>query len=253
MRFPRFPLPMSVARGVTNARNRVFDLGDAVIPGGVALFDLVFGLQRTKIAGVLVSSGLADALGRDSRDPVELAQELGLDPDVTTRVIEAAVASRLMRLDRQGRARLRHVGAPPIPSLLGWHITRTPTLRRHTHTSTPSCATALKPPDIKGRLASRCGSTSMLSQRWEPALRMRCVSSPSSVSPTWCGPIRGRGVESSAMLQVGSGTCLRPSLNTGPTLAASFSIHPRYRAGRKISARARVGRPDRTPHRRPVR
>jgi hypothetical protein len=112
MRFPRFPLPMSVARGVTNARNRVFDLGDAVIPGGVALFDLVFGLQRTKIAGVLVSSGLADALGRDSRDPVELAQELGLDPDVTTRVIEAAVASRLMRLDRQGRARLTHVGAP---------------------------------------------------------------------------------------------------------------------------------------------
>lgn len=51
MRFPRLPLPMSVARGVTNARNRVFDLGDAVIPGGVALFDLVFGLQRDEDRG----------------------------------------------------------------------------------------------------------------------------------------------------------------------------------------------------------
>jgi hypothetical protein len=231
MRFPRFPLPMSVARGVTNARNRVFDLGDAVVPGGVALFDLVFGLQRTKIAGVLVSSGLADALGRDSRDPVELAQELGLDPDVTTRVIEAAVASRLMRLDRQGRAGLTHVGAP---------------LCRDHPNSIASWVAYYAHPDTAGAYAHldaqlRDGAQTSGYQKafgkslWEyfdaqpevgasfaDAMRQ----SPSSVSPTWCGPIRGRGVVSSAMWQVGSGTCLRPSLNTGPTLAASFSIRP---------------------------
>ena len=34
-------------------------------PGEAALADVVFGLQRTKIAGVLVSSGLADALGEE--------------------------------------------------------------------------------------------------------------------------------------------------------------------------------------------
>ncbi len=84
MRFPRFPLPMRVACGATNARSRMFDLADATVPGAAALLDLVFGLQRTKIAGALVSSGLADALAKDSRTPVELARELGLDPDVTT-------------------------------------------------------------------------------------------------------------------------------------------------------------------------
>jgi hypothetical protein len=89
------------------------DLADATVPGEIALFsDVVFGLQKTKIAGVLVSSGLADALGKDSRDPVELAHELGLDPDVTIRIVNAAIALRLMQLDRQGRARLTKVGRP---------------------------------------------------------------------------------------------------------------------------------------------
>jgi O-methyltransferase domain len=103
---------MRVARAATSARSRVFGVADATVPGAAALLDLVFGLQRTKIAGALVSSGLADALGQDSRTPVELARELGLDPDVTARFVDAAVAMRLMQLDRKGRARLTKVGAP---------------------------------------------------------------------------------------------------------------------------------------------
>ncbi|MEE3067430.1 MAG: methyltransferase [Actinomycetota bacterium] len=113
MRFPALPLPLSLARAVIGARRRVLDLADAALPGQAALFlDVVFGLQKTKIAGVLVSSGLADALGRDSRDPAELAHELGLDPEVTIRIVNAATALRLMRLDRRGRARLTKIGAP---------------------------------------------------------------------------------------------------------------------------------------------
>ena len=113
MRFPALPLPLPVARAILGARGRVLDLADAAVPGGIALFsDVVFGLQKTKIAGVLVSSGLADALGKDSHDPVELAHELGLDPDVTIRIVNAAIALRLMRLDREGRARLTKVGRP---------------------------------------------------------------------------------------------------------------------------------------------
>src|SRR6202022_3085810 len=93
------------------ARRRVIDLADAGLPGEAALFELTLGLQRTKIAGTLVTSGMADALGEDSRDPADLARELGFDPDVATRLIDTAVASRLMRLDRDGRARLSRLGA----------------------------------------------------------------------------------------------------------------------------------------------
>jgi hypothetical protein len=103
---------LSVARGLTNARRRILDFADAGGPGAVALADLVFGLQRTKLAGALVSSGLADAIGGGKRAPDDLARDLGLDPDVTTRVVNAAVASRLLRLDGDGRASLTKIGAP---------------------------------------------------------------------------------------------------------------------------------------------
>lgn len=113
MRLPPLPLPMSVARVVFSVRRRMVDLADAAVPGEFALFsDIAFGLQKVKIAGVLVSSGLADALGMDSRDPVDLAHELRLDPDVTIRIVNAAVGSRLMKLDRNRRARMTKVGAP---------------------------------------------------------------------------------------------------------------------------------------------
>ena len=112
MRFPTFPMPMPVARAFIGARGRMLDVADAGMPGAAALSDLVLGQQRTKLAGALVSSGLADGLGRGKRAPVDLARELGLDPDVTTRIINAAVASRLMRLDGDGRASLTKMGAP---------------------------------------------------------------------------------------------------------------------------------------------
>jgi hypothetical protein len=42
----------------------------------IALLDLTWGVQRTAVAGALVTSGLADALGEDYRHPVELADAL---------------------------------------------------------------------------------------------------------------------------------------------------------------------------------
>lgn len=107
-----FSLPMSVVRGAFEVRRRLQDLADAGLPPGVGLFDLAFGLQRTVIAGSLVTSGIADAVGSAACSPVALSRELGLDPEVTTRLIDAAIASRLMRLDRAGRARLTNMGAP---------------------------------------------------------------------------------------------------------------------------------------------
>ena len=68
MRLSALPLPLWLARIIIGARRRVLDLADAAIPGEMALFlDLVSGLQKTKIAGALISSGRL--LGRLLRAP----------------------------------------------------------------------------------------------------------------------------------------------------------------------------------------
>ncbi|OOK65434.1 O-methyltransferase family protein [Mycobacterium kansasii] len=113
MHFPALPLPPWIAGAVLGARRRLLDLADAPMPGEFTLFfDVTFGLQKLKIAGVLVSSGLADALAKGPHHPSEVARQLGLDPDVTARIVNAASAARLIHLDRDGRARLTKIGAP---------------------------------------------------------------------------------------------------------------------------------------------
>lgn len=113
MRLPAFPLPLSVARAVLDARRWVMNLADAVVPGEFSLmFDVTLGLQKLKIAGVLVSSRLADTLANGSQHPAELAHNLELDPDVTVRIVDAAIAARLIRRGRDGRVRLTRIGAP---------------------------------------------------------------------------------------------------------------------------------------------
>ncbi|HEV7941371.1 MAG TPA: methyltransferase [Solirubrobacteraceae bacterium] len=83
-----------------------------MLPAEAALWDFIAGMQRTKLAGVLVTSGLADAIGTARRDPRQLARELGLSEEVTLRVLGAAAASRLVSIDRRGRVRLARLGAP---------------------------------------------------------------------------------------------------------------------------------------------
>lgn len=87
-------------------------LADRLLPAEAALWDFAAGMQRTKLAGALVQSGIADALAERPRDGGELARDLGLADDVTLRVLGAAAASRLVRLDRGGRARLARIGRP---------------------------------------------------------------------------------------------------------------------------------------------
>ena len=87
-------------------------LADRLLPAEAALWDFTAGLQRTTLAGLLVTSGLADALGAGARDAREVASELGLSPEVTLRVLGAAAASRLVHLERDGRVRLARLGGP---------------------------------------------------------------------------------------------------------------------------------------------
>ena len=101
-----------MVRGALGARRRLMDIADATLPSEAALFYLVWGMQATRITGALTSSGLADALGEGAHAPTDLANRLGLDADATARIIDAAVALRLMRLDESGRASLTNLGAP---------------------------------------------------------------------------------------------------------------------------------------------
>lgn len=112
MPLPPFPVPNAAVRAGLALRKGVLGCADRLLPAEAALWDLTAGMQRTKLAGALVSSGLADALGGDSRDARDLARELGLSEDVTSRVLGAAAACRLVRLDRKGTARLTRLGAP---------------------------------------------------------------------------------------------------------------------------------------------
>jgi O-methyltransferase domain len=109
---PPFPVPNAAVRAGLALRNGVLGLADRMLPAEAALWDFAAGMQRTKLAGVLLTSGLADALGAGARDARELAAELGLSEEVTLRVLGAAAASRLVRMDRHGRVRLARLGAP---------------------------------------------------------------------------------------------------------------------------------------------
>lgn len=112
MPLPPYPVPHAAARFGLGLRRRVQGLADALMPAEAALWDFIAGMQRTRLAGVLVTSGLADAIGTGRRNARELADELGLSEQVTMRVLGAAAASRLIHLDRNGGARLARLGAP---------------------------------------------------------------------------------------------------------------------------------------------
>ncbi len=112
MPLPPFPIPFPVLRAVLSGRQRLLDAVDRAVPVEAALWDYTNGLQRTKLAGVLVTSGLADALGDRWRTPSELADELGLEHDATARLLGAGAASRLLRFDARRGVRLSRLGGP---------------------------------------------------------------------------------------------------------------------------------------------
>ncbi len=112
MALPPFPVPPLVLRFGMGLRRRVLDVSDMLLPAEGALWDFAAGMQRTKLAGVMVTTGIADALGSRSRDPAEVARELELDPEAMLRVLRTAAAARLVGFDGAGNVRLLRLGAP---------------------------------------------------------------------------------------------------------------------------------------------
>ncbi|MGA7705000.1 MAG: hypothetical protein WB998_08920, partial [Solirubrobacteraceae bacterium] len=72
MPLPPLPIPRVAMRAGLAARSRVLGLADRMLPAEAALWDFSAGMARTRLAGVLVTSGLADALGTGSRDARQL-------------------------------------------------------------------------------------------------------------------------------------------------------------------------------------
>jgi hypothetical protein len=112
MPLPQLPVPPAILRAGLRVRSRLLDLLDLVLPAEAALWELSGGMQRTALAGALVDSGIANALGDRRLTAEQVAAELELDPEVTARVLGAAVGARLARRDRRGRFRLSRTGGP---------------------------------------------------------------------------------------------------------------------------------------------
>ena len=112
MPLPPFPVPHPVVRAALGVRRRLQDLLEWTLPAEAGLWDYVAGMQRTRLAGVLVTCGLADALGDGWRQPADLARVLELDADTTARVLGAAAAARLALWDPDRGVRLSRLGAP---------------------------------------------------------------------------------------------------------------------------------------------
>jgi hypothetical protein len=109
---PPFPVPLAAVRAGLGLRRRLQDIADLILPSEAALWDLIAGMQRTKLAGALVSTGLADALGDGWHQARELAATLELNEDVTLRVLGAATAARLAHHSPELGFRLSRLGAP---------------------------------------------------------------------------------------------------------------------------------------------
>jgi O-methyltransferase domain len=109
---PSYPVPHAAVRFGLGLRRCVQALADWMMPAEAALWDHLAGMQRARLAGVLVTSGLADAIGTGRHDARELARRLGLSAEVTLRVLGAADAARLVALDSRGRVRLARLGGP---------------------------------------------------------------------------------------------------------------------------------------------
>lgn len=164
MPLPPFPVPIAAVRAVLALRNGVLGLADRLLPAEAALWDFTAGMQRTKLAGVLVTSGLADALGAGARETREVAIELGLSEEVTLRVLGAAAASRLVRIDRRGRVRLARLGGPLRSdhprSLASWVAYQASSMNMAAHAEIgEQLREGPEPSGIDERSATRSGST----------------------------------------------------------------------------------------------
>ncbi len=107
----RVPPPAAV-EAVLALRGLLLRAADALLPANAVVWDRTMGIGRTQVIATLAELGVADALDGRALTAAELAERLpgDVDADALHRVLRAAAADRLVRLDRRGRFRLTRLG-----------------------------------------------------------------------------------------------------------------------------------------------
>lgn len=83
---------------------------DALLPAGAAMWQHTMGRARAEVIGAMAELGVVDELASGPRSAAELAPGLDADTDALHRLLRAAAANGLLRLDRRGRFRLTRLG-----------------------------------------------------------------------------------------------------------------------------------------------
>lgn len=102
--------PPPVVDAVLALRRALLRAADALVPAQAAVWQLTMGTGRTQVIGALAELGVADALGDRRLTAAELAPKLEADPDALHRLLRAAAADGLVKMDRRGRFRLTRLG-----------------------------------------------------------------------------------------------------------------------------------------------
>jgi hypothetical protein len=106
---PGLPPPLVVDAGLA-LRRVLLRAADALLPAGAVAWERSMGLARTHVIATLAELGIADALSSGPLTAVELAPQVGADADTLHRLLRAAAADGLLKLDRRGRFKLTRVG-----------------------------------------------------------------------------------------------------------------------------------------------
>ncbi len=110
---PVVPPPPVAFRGLA-ARARVHRLADRILTGDQLVFERATGSATTQVLGAFAELSLAEALaagGRRGARAAELADRVGADADALHRLLRAAHAAGVVRMDRRtGRCRLTRLG-----------------------------------------------------------------------------------------------------------------------------------------------
>jgi len=106
--------PPAVAFRALAARAAVQRLADRVLTGDQLVFERATGVATTQVLGAFAELSLAEALaarGRRGARADELAERVGADADALHRLLRAAHAAGVVRMDRRtGRCRLTRLG-----------------------------------------------------------------------------------------------------------------------------------------------
>ena len=120
---PPVPPPRAVDAAL-GLRRALLRAADALLPATAVMWERTMGLAKAEVIGAMAELGVADELAGGPRTAAELAPRVGADADALHRLLRAAAADGLLRLDRRGRFRLTRLGrtlrSDPADSIRPW-------------------------------------------------------------------------------------------------------------------------------------